>query len=148
MALARDKNKTARVDALKLARLSSVSQLPLVTVPSKAVRQWRSPINYRQSLVARRTMIKNTIHAILNRRAISMPSGKRAWSNAGPKWPENQAGVGDDPAEFWTTLDQTEWWRGLLAEKLRQLREVECSTGSEEKKLDAYEATSLTRYWQ
>ncbi len=135
------KNKTDRVDAVKLAQLSSVNQLPQVKLPSKEVREWRSLIHYRQSLVARRTMIKNTIHAILTRQAISMSSGKRAWTNAGRKWLERQACVGDDPAEFWTKLDPTEWWRGQLAEELRQLREVECSIGSVEKRLDAYAAT-------
>jgi len=135
------KTKTDRVDAVKLAQLSSVNQLPQVQLPSKEVREWRSLIHYRQSLVARRTMIKNTIHAILTRQAISMPSGKRAWTNAGRKWLESQAGVGDDPVEFWTKLDATEWWRGQLAEELRQLREVDCSIRSVEKKLDAYAAT-------
>ncbi len=135
------KNKTDRVDAVKLAQLSSVNQLPQVKLPSKEVREWRSLMHYRQSLVARRTMIKNTIHAILTRQAISMASGKRAWTNAGRKWLERQACVGDDPAEFWTKLDPTEWWRGQLAEELRQLREVDCSLTSGEKKLDAYAAT-------
>ncbi len=132
------KTKTDRVDAVKLAQLSSVNQLPQVELPSKEVREWRSLIHYRQSLVARRTMIKNTIHAILTRQAISMPSGKRAWTNAGRKWLEGQARVGGDPTEFWTELDPTEWWRGQLAEELRQLREVDCSISSVEKKLDAY----------
>jgi transposase len=135
------KNKTDRVDAVKLAQLSVVNQLPLVKLPSKKVREWRSLIHYRHSPVARRTMIKNTIHAILNRQAISMPSGKRAWTNAGRKWLESQARVGDDPAEFWMKLDPTEWWRGQLAEELRQLCEVDCSISSVEKKLDAYAAT-------
>ena len=135
------KTKTDRIDALKLAELSSVNQLPQVTLPSKEVREWRSLIHYRQSLVARRTMIKNTIHAILNRQAIDMPPGKRAWSNAGRRWLENQARVGDDPTEFWTKLDPTQWWRGQLAEELRQLREVECSISSVERKLDTYAAT-------
>ena len=134
------KKKTDRVDALKLARLSAVNQLPLVKVPSKVVREWRSLIQYRQALVARRTAIKNTIHAILNRQAIAMPSGKRAWTNVGRKWLESLAGAGNDPAEFWTKLDPTEWWRGQLVEELRQLREVECSMSSVETQLDAYSA--------
>ena len=50
-----------RVDALKPAELSSVNQLPQVKIPSKEVREWRSLIHHRQSLVARRTRIKNTM---------------------------------------------------------------------------------------
>lgn len=38
------KKKTDRVDALKLARLSAVGQLPLVHVPCAKTRQWRSLI--------------------------------------------------------------------------------------------------------
>jgi transposase len=135
------KKKTDRVDALKLAELSSVGLLPLVSVPSKEVREWRSLIHYRQSLVARRTMIKNTIRAILDRQAIGMPSGKSAWSNAGRSRLATLAGVGPDPEAFWAQLDPTEWWRGQLAEELRQLSEVECAIGSVEKRLDAYAAT-------
>jgi transposase len=135
------KTKTDRVDAVKLAQLSSVNQLPQVELPSKEVREWRSLIHYRQSLVARRTMIKNTIHAILTRQAISMPSGKKGWTNAGRRWLERLAGAGDDLTTFWASLPPTEWWRGQLAEELRQLREVECSIGSVEKQLDTYAAT-------
>jgi transposase len=134
------KTKTDRVDALKLAQLSAVNQLPLVEVPSKEVREWRSLIHYRQSLVRRRTMIKNTIHSIVSRQAISMPAGKKGWTNAVRHWLENQAGVSDDPSTFWASLDPREWWRGQLAEELRQLREVECSITSVEKQLDSYAA--------
>ncbi len=135
------KKKTDRVDALKLAELSSVGQLPLVSLPTKEVREWRSLIHYRQSLVARRTMIKNTIRAILDRQAITMPTGKSAWTNAGRKWLATLAGTGPDPVKFWTELDPTEWWRGQLSEELGQLGEVECSIGSVEMRLDAYAAT-------
>lgn len=60
------KNKSDRQDALKLARLSVMNQLgSLVHVPSKEVRQWRSLIQYRCTLVERRTAIRNSIHALL-----------------------------------------------------------------------------------
>lgn len=137
----RVKKKTDRVDALKLAELSSVDQLPLVSVPSKEVREWRSLIHFRQSLVARRTRIKNSIRAILDRQAISMPPGRSAWNDAGRRRLETLAGTGPDPDALWAQLDPTEWWRGQLAEELRQLREVECSIGSVEKRLNAYAAT-------
>lgn len=135
------KKKTDRVDALKLAQLSAVNQLPLVEVPSKEVREWRSLIHYRQGLVARRTAIKNTIRSILNRQAIGMPSGRSGWTNAFRKTLDGLAGVGDDAGAFWTTLGPTEWWRGQLAEELRQLDEVSGAIGSVEKRLDAYAAT-------
>ena len=134
------KKKPDRVDALKLARLSAMNQLPQVVVPSKAVREWRSLIQYRQSLVARRTAIKNTIRSILTRQSIGMPTGKKGWTNAYRQELDRLADAGDDPAAFWASLDPEAWWRGQLAEELRQLREVECSISSVEKRLDAYAA--------
>jgi len=136
------KKKTDRVDALKLARLSAMNQLPQVVVPSKAVREWRSLIQYRQSLVARRTAIKNTIRSILTRQSIDMPSGKKGWTNAYRQELNRLVGAdaGDDPATFWASLDPEAWWRGQLAEELRQLREVDCAIGSVEKRLDAHAA--------
>ena len=59
------RNKSDKQDALKLARLSAMNQLPLAHVPQKKVRQWRGLIQYRHTLVERRTAIGNAIHAIL-----------------------------------------------------------------------------------
>ena len=134
------KKKTDRVDALKLARLSAVNQLPLVAVPSKVVREWRSLIQYRQSLVARRTAIKNTIRSILHRQSIAMPAGKKGWTNAHRKVLDRLAGAGDDLATFWASLEPAQWWRGQLAEELRQVDEVSCAISSVEARLDAYSA--------
>ena len=88
------------MDALKPAELSSVNQLPQVKIPSKELREWRSLIHHRQSLVARRTKIQNTIRAILDRQAIGMPSGKSAWTHAGRKWLGTLAGTGPDPEKW------------------------------------------------
>lgn len=90
--------------------------------------------------MARRTAIKNTIRAILNRQAIGMPSGRSGWTNAFRKTLDRLAGVGDDAAAFWATLEPREWWRGQLAEELRQLDEVCCALSSVEQRLDAYAA--------
>ena len=59
------KNKSDKQDALKLARLSAMNQLPLAHVPAKDVRQWRGLIQYRHTLVERRTAVRNAVHAIL-----------------------------------------------------------------------------------
>lgn len=74
------KRKTDRDDALKLARLSSMDQLPTIQLPSTRVRQWRSLIGYRWTLVTRRTAIKNHIRSILDRQGLSMPAGKSGWT--------------------------------------------------------------------
>jgi transposase len=47
----RVKRKTDRDDALKLARLAAVGELAAVTVPPRAVRQWKSLIGLRGRLV-------------------------------------------------------------------------------------------------
>ena len=59
------KHKNDGTDALKLAQLSAMNQLPMVHIPNRKVRQKRSLIQYRQRLVKRRTQIKNNIRDIL-----------------------------------------------------------------------------------
>ena len=59
-----------------------MKQLPLVHIPNKAVRQKRSLIGYRRKLVERRTKIKNSIRALLDREGLSMPAGKAGWSQS------------------------------------------------------------------
>ena len=75
------KRKTDKDDALKLAQLSAMNQLPTLQLPSAEVRQWRSLIGYRNTLVARRTAIKNHIRSILDRQGISWLSGKSGWTD-------------------------------------------------------------------
>ena len=134
----RVKKKTDRVDALKLAQLSAVNQLPVVCLPSKTVREWRALIHYRQSLVARRTAIKNAIRSILHRQAIPMPAGKKGWTQAQRRRLDGLAGCSTDFAEFWEGLEPQEWWRGQLAEELEQLRAVESAISSVERRLDKF----------
>ena len=47
------KRKTDRDDALRLAQLTAMNQLPTVTIPTKAIREQRALIATRQALVAR-----------------------------------------------------------------------------------------------
>ena len=49
------KRKTDREDALKLAKLSAMNQVSTVHMPGRPVRQWKSLIAYRHTLVDRRT---------------------------------------------------------------------------------------------
>lgn len=76
------KRKTDRDDALKLAQLSAMKQLPLVHIPDKDIRQKRSLIGYRRTLVERRTQVKNSIRSLLDREGLSMPDGKSGWSQS------------------------------------------------------------------
>lgn len=74
------KRKNDRDDALKLAQLSAMNQLPTVYMPKREVRQKRALIQYRQRLVRRRTQIKNNIRAILEKEGCSMVRGKSGWT--------------------------------------------------------------------
>jgi transposase len=74
------KDKSDRKDALKLAQLSEMENLPTVHVPKPAVRQWRSLIEYRHGLIARRTAIKNSIRSIYERQGVGLPSRTTAWT--------------------------------------------------------------------
>ena len=75
------KNKNDKNDALKLAQLSAMNQLPTVHIPKPQVRQKRVLIRYRQTLVARVVQIKNNIRSILGKQGYSMASGKSGWTN-------------------------------------------------------------------
>jgi transposase len=74
------KRKTDKDDALKLARLSAMDQLPTVQLPANQVRQWRSLIGYRWKLVCRRIGIKNHIRSILDRQGRCLPGGTTGWT--------------------------------------------------------------------
>lgn len=76
----RVKRKTDRDDALKLAKLCSTDQLPMVHVPQLSVRQHRGLIKHRHALVDRRTGIKNTIRSLLDAQGLSMPGGTKGWT--------------------------------------------------------------------
>lgn len=124
------KKKGDRDDALRLARLSASEQLPTVHMPKPEVRQKRSTIAYRHSLVERRTAIKNDIRAILDRQGLTMAAGKSGWTQASMAYLRSLA----------LPLDQckdTELWRGQLSVELQQYEAIEAAIGKVEEKLDA-----------
>jgi transposase len=125
------KRKTDRLDALKLAQLSVMNQLSLVHLPQPKVREWRALIEYRQSLVGRRTRVKNRIRAILDRiGAVGLRPGKSGWTDKALAQLRERA----RPLE---ECQAGEYWRGELWEELEQLRHVEDSVARVEMKLDA-----------
>jgi transposase len=65
------KRKTDKDDALRLAQLYALGQLPTVTLPPLTVRQWRSLIATRQTLVGRRVAVQNHIRALTGRGPIA-----------------------------------------------------------------------------
>ena len=130
----RVKAKSDRLDALKLAQLSSMGQLPTVHMPTVhmptgRVRQWRSLILYRHKLVRRRTAIKNSLRAIVAREGQRPVGDESRWTNGLLKWFGSLA----RPLE---TVDAEEVWRGQLALELEAFGEVCLRIQSVEKKLD------------
>ncbi len=124
------KRKTDRDDALKLAKLAALNQIQAVHVPSSAVRQHRELIGQREDLLVSVNGCKCRIRAILDRRAIAMASGDKAWRQEGRR----------ELLELCVELAETgleELWRGMLKLELNLLEQLEEHMKSVEKKLDA-----------
>jgi transposase len=120
------KNKNDKKDALKLAQLSAMNQLPTVHMPKPAVRQKRSLIHYRHTLVCRVVQIKNNIRAILDKQGYSMSTGKSGWTGKSIER-LNQMAL---PIE---NCDVSNLWRGqlyvelgMLNSTLKALADVTC----------------------
>jgi transposase len=111
------KRKTDRDDALRLAQLQALGQLPTVCVPPKAVREWRALIAQRQALVGRRVTLQNRTRAILLVQGLPAPRGHRAWTDVGiqglTQLAKPLAECGGD-----------ELWRGRLDRTLVEYRQV------------------------
>ena len=127
----RTRSKTDRRDALKLAKLSMLGELPTVHIPLASVRRQRALIRYRQTLVKRRTQIKNSIRALLDSQGLRMPMGRSGWSQAGCLWLREQARplieVNDAAlwrGQLWVELDQLDSVATLLAEVTARLDEL------------------------
>ena len=107
------KRKTDRDDALKLAQLAALGQLPTVYVPAPETRQRRALLNYRQSLITRRVAIQNHLRAIVQREGILLDRGRRAWTVAGFEVIQQLA----KPLE---QCSADELWRGEAALELQR----------------------------
>jgi len=124
------RNKNDKLDALKLAQLSAMNQLPTVHIPRPAIRRKRSLIQYRQTLVGRVVQIKNSIRAISDKEGYSMLSGKAGWSKKSIEIlnemtkPLERCGVED-------------LWRGQLYVELQMLSGAEKLLSEVTSKLDA-----------
>jgi transposase len=124
------KRKTDKDDALRLAQLYLLDQLPTVTLPPTAVRQWRSLIATRQTLVGRRIAVQNHIRALFVAQGLPAPRGAKAWAATGlagmATWAKPLADCAAD-----------ELWRGLLELSLTEYRQLCELIGQAETKLDA-----------
>ena len=82
----RSKHKNDRRDALKLAKLLYIGEVPTVHVPSADVRAWRELITFRRKLVEKRTRAKNGIRGLLRSLGIQAPRKPGLWTRAGMAW--------------------------------------------------------------
>ncbi|MBN9519162.1 IS110 family transposase [bacterium] len=124
------KRKTDRDDALRLAQLEALGQLPTVVVPAKRVREWRALIAHRQALVTPRVAAQNRIRSVLVGRGLPALRGAKAWTAAG------LAGI----ARFARPLAACapdDLWRGLLDLALTAYRQADELVAAAEAKLDA-----------
>ena len=133
------KRKTDRDDALRLAELEAIGQLPTVCMPDPVTRQRRMLIAFRQELVGRRVACQNRIRALFAAVGLATPRGHRAWTETG------LAGI-----EQWTRplaeCGSEELWRGMLALALAEYRALLAQIGEAERRLDALaEADEATR---
>src|SRR5262245_576786 len=124
------KRKTDKDDALRLAQLEALGQLPTVVLPPQQTRQWRALIAYRQVLVGRRCAGQNRIRALLVGQGLPAPRGHRAWTELGLQ------GIAQH-AQALAECDGAELWRGLLELALTEYRQVRELIEQTEAKLDA-----------
>lgn len=124
------KRKTDRDDALKLAKMAAMGELPTVPMPSKAAREYRALVRYRDRLVGRRTACQNRIRALAQRHGVLLPLGHRAWTKAGL---EVVAGLARPLAD----CGPEELWKGELALELAELRALLALVDEAERRLDA-----------
>jgi transposase len=129
------RRKTDRDDALKLARLAAVGELATVTVPPRAVRQWKSLIGLRQRLVGDRGRCQNRIRGLLGGQGLIPPRGNRAWTRTG------LAGL-RALARPLTECAAGELWRGELHLLIERRGAVEEQIALIEHRLDALAAAS------
>jgi len=127
----KSKKKTDKRDAKKLAMMYAYGGLPTVHMPTKAVRQKRSLINYRQSIVKRVTQSKNVIRALLQTVDVKMLSGKNAWTQKGIDYLASMA------RPFDQIQDSEQFWRGQLHTELEILASINEKLKTITKKLDS-----------
>jgi transposase len=123
------KRKTDKDDALRLAELEALGQLPTVALPDTQTRQWRQLIAHRQLLVGRRVAAQNRLRAILVGQGLPAPRGARAWTVLGLQ------GIAQH-AKPLAECGPEELWRGLLDLTLTDYRQVRQLLDQAEKRLD------------
>src|SRR5262245_23811458 len=124
------KRKADRDDALRLAQLEALGQLPAVAVPPPDVRQRRTLIQARQRLVGLRVRAQNRLRSLLMIQGLDAPKGAAAWSAAG-------LAAFAAHARPLAGCAAGEGWRGLVSLALAEYRQLLAWADEVEGKLDA-----------
>ena len=127
----RVKRKTDKDDALKLAKLALLGQLPTAHMPSPQQRQRRRLVHYRRVLIDRRTQIKNQVRSIYSQQGLSLPKRGKAWTLAGIEQIVQEA----RPLNDCESIDDL--WRGRLQVELQLLESLNQQIAQVDQKLDA-----------
>jgi len=127
----RVKRKTDKDDALKLAKLTVLGQLPTAHMPSPQQRQRRRLVHHRRVLVDRRTAIKNQIRSIFSQQGLQLPARGRAWTKIGLQ----QIAAESRPLDQCESIDDL--WRGRLHVELHLLEQLSKQIEQVDAKLDA-----------
>src|SRR4051812_23157990 len=127
----RVKRKTDRDDALKLARLALLDELPpAVHMPAPQQRQKRRVMFHRRSVVTRRTRSRNAIRSIFNQQGLLLVKGNKQWTRAGLEQLKADARPIEDCA-----VDDL--WRGRLHVELDLMASADAQLKLLDQKLDA-----------
>jgi transposase len=126
----RVKRKTDRDDALKLARLALLDELPAVHVPAPDARQRRRLMLHRRSVVVRRTQCRNGIRSIFSQQGIALARGNKQWTRAGV---EQLQAYAKPLAECVAVADL---WRGRLHAELELMKGVDAQLKVMDRRLD------------
>lgn len=81
--------KTDKVDSRVLAHLLRLDYLPESYVPGKELRDLRTIVRHRASLVRLRTSVKNRVHALLTREGVQSPKVSDLFGKRGLKFLED-----------------------------------------------------------
>ena len=126
----RVKRKTDKDDALKLAKLAVLGQLPTAHMPSPQQRQRRRLVHYRRVLVDRRTQVKNQVRSIFSQQGLGLPKRGKAWTKAGIEQ------IADEARPLGACESIDDLWRGRLHAELHLLESLNDQIAQVDQKLD------------
>jgi transposase len=132
----RVKRKTDRDDALKLARLALLGQLPpAVSMPAAPRRQHRRLVLHRRAVVTRRTQSRNAVRSVYSQQGLPLARGNKQWTKAG------LAQLRGDARPIDQCEDPLDLWRGRLHAELALMDAADEQVRALDAKLDALAAT-------